>query len=415
MRIIADRLRSGWLGCFGTPVVPRAGKVCMPTITFVARGIGGLEVPEKGRTEYFDKTTPGFGLRVTNAGHRSWICLYRHKGQKRRFTIGTYPQLGLADAREKAKDVLWRAAKGEDPAAEKKRGRQAETFRDLAERYLDEHAKVNKRSWKADRNIILKDLLPRFGFRKAAEISRREIREMLKAIGDRGAPIQANRTLEIVRRAFNWAIAEDLVENNPCDHIPKPSPEKQRTRVLCAGEIRRLWTALDTRPPIFAAAYRLMLTTAQRSVEVLGATHHEIGADGWWTIPAGRVKNKIEHRIWLSEIARRILAEIEPYNKDSSYLLPSRAGGHLRRLHKTHARLCKAIGISDLEIHDLRRTAASHMAAAGISRLTVAKVLNHKEREITAVYDRYGYGPEIRNALEVWGAQLDEILSGAAE
>jgi len=124
----------------------------MPTITFVARGIAGLEAPEQGRTEYFDKTTPGFGLRVTSAGHRSWICLYRHKGEKRRFTIGTYPQLGLADARENAEEVLWRAAKGEDPAAEKKRQRHAETFRDLAERYLDDHAKVNKRSWKADRN-----------------------------------------------------------------------------------------------------------------------------------------------------------------------------------------------------------------------------------------------------------------------
>src|SRR5262249_28659769 len=159
--------------------------------------------------------------------------------------IGTYPQLGLADAREKAREVLWRAAKGEDPAAEKKRGRQAETFRDLAERYLDEHAKANKRSWKADRNILYKDLIPRFGSRKAAEISRREIRDLLHAIAER-APIQANRTLEIVRKLFNWAIGEELIENNPCDHIGKPSPENQRTRVLTSDEIRRLWAALDS-------------------------------------------------------------------------------------------------------------------------------------------------------------------------
>jgi len=384
----------------------------MPTITFVARGIAGLEAPEQGRTEYFDKTIPGFGLRVTSAGHRSWICLYRHKGEKRRFTIGTYPQLGLADAREKAKEVLWRAAKGEDPAAEKKRQRQAETFRDLAERYLDDHAKVNKRSWKADRNVIYKDLIPRFGSRKAAEISRREIRDLLKSIAERGAPIQANRTLEIVRKLFNWAIGEELVENNPCDHIAKPSPENQRTRVLTADEIRRLWTALDARPPIFAAAYRLMLATAQRSIEVLGATHHEISDDGWWTIPPGRVKNKTEHRVWLSEIARREIAAIQPYNRGSLYLLPSRNGGHLRRLHKTHARLCKASEIPDFEIHDLRRTAASYMAATGISRLTVAKVLNHKEATVTAVYDRYGYGPEIRHALDTWGARIEKIVSG---
>lgn len=167
-----------------------------------------------------------------------------------------------------------------------------------------------------------------------------------------------------------------------------------------------------------------MLATAQRSIEVLGACHEEIGADGWWTIPAGRVKNKTEHRVWLNEITRRQLAQIEPHarkivtNLDADgrdtakdWIFPSRDGGHLRYLQKTHGRLCKASDLSDFKIHDLRRTAASYMSAAGINRLTIAKVLNHKEREITAVYNRYGYGPEIRHALDVWGARLEEILS----
>jgi integrase len=387
----------------------------MPTVTLSARGIAGLALPENGRVEYFDESTPNFALRVTASGHRSWICLYRCKGEKRRFTIGSYPQLGLADAREKAKEVLRRAAKGEDPAAEKKRERKAETFRDIAERYLDEHAKAKKRSWKADRNIIDKDLIPRFGSRKAADITRRDIRDMLKAIKDRGAAIQSNRTLEIIRKLFNWAIGEELVENNPCDHVAKLSPENQRTRVLTSDEIRTVWFALDNRPPLVAAAYRLMLVTGQRSIEVLGARHGEIGADGWWTIPAGRVKNKTEHRVWLNEMARSILAKIAPYNGESPYLVPSRDGGHLRFLHKTHGRLCKACGIADFKIHDLRRTAASCMAAAGINRLTVGKILNHKEREITAVYDRYGYGPEIRHALDAWNVRLEEILLGRVQ
>jgi integrase len=384
----------------------------MPTVTFVARGIAGLEVPETGRVEYFDKSTPGFGLRVTSRGHRSWICLYRYKGEKRRYTIGTYPQLGLADAREEAKEVLRRAAMGEDPATEKKRERKAETFRELAMLYLEHHAKANKRTWRADHNIINKDLIPRFGSRKAGEITRREMLDMLKAIKARGAPIQANRTLEIARKLFNWALGEELVEHNPCDHIGKLSPENQRTRVLSPDEIRILWAALDTRSPLVAAAYRLMLATGQRSIEVLGAKREEIGADGWWTIPAGRVKNKTEHRVWLNEPAQRALASIEPDNRDSPYLFPSRDGGHIRWIQKTHGRLRKASGLADFTIHDLRRTAASSMAAAGIGRLTIAKVLNHKEREVTSVYDRYGYGPEIRHALDAWGARIEEIISG---
>jgi len=385
----------------------------MPTVTFTARGITALDIPETGRIEYFDKSTPSFGMRVTSTGHRSWMCLYRYKGEKRRYTIGTYPQLGLADARERAKEILRRAAKGEDPASEKKRERKAETFRELATLYLEHHAKAKKRTWRADHNIVHKDLIPRFGSRKAGEIARRDMLDMLRAIKARGAPIQANRTLEIARKLFNWAIGEELVEHNPCDHIGKLSPENQRTRVLSPEEIRALWAALDTRSPLVAGAYRLLLATGQRSIEVLGAKREEIGADGWWTIPAGRVKNKTEHRVWLNEPARRALAAIEPHNCESPYLFPSRDGGHVRWIQKTHGRLRKASGLSDFTIHDLRRTAASCMAAGGISRLTIAKVLNHKERDITAVYDRYGYGPEIRHALDTWGAQIDEMLSGS--
>jgi integrase len=384
----------------------------MPTITFIARAITGLDIPDKGRIEYFDRATPGFGLRITSGGHRSWICLYRHKGDKRRYTIGTYPQLGLADARERAKEILRRAAKGDDPAAEKKRERRAETFRELVALYLEHHAKAKKRSWRADHNILYRDLIPRFGARKAAEITRRDMLDVLRAIKARGAPIQANRTLEIARKLFNWAIGEELVERNPCDHIGKLSPENQRTRVLTDEEIRILWAVLDTRSPLVAGAYRLLLATGQRSIEVMGARRDEIGDDGWWTIPSGRVKNKTEHRVWLNDIARRALADIEPYNRGSEYLFPSPDGGHVRWVQKTHQRLRQKAKLDDFTIHDIRRTVASLMAAAGVNRLTVGKVLNHKEREITAVYDRYSYAREIRHALDTWSTRLKEILAG---
>jgi integrase len=303
------------------------------------------------------------------------------------------------------------AAKGEDPAAAKKQERKAENLRELATLYLEQHAKIKKRNWRADHNIIHKDLIPHFGSRKPGDITRREMLDVLKAIKSRGAPIQANRTLEVARKLFNWAISEELVEQNPCHNIGKLSPENQRTRVLSNDEIRLLWAALETRSPLVAAAYRLMLSTGQRSIEVLGAKHAEVGADGWWTIPAGRVKNRIEHRVWLNKIARGVLTGIKSHNQNSEYLFPSRQGGHIRWIQKTHGRLRKVSGLSDFTIHDLRRTAASCMAATGINRLIIAKILNHKERHITAVYDRYGYGPEIQCALDTWAERLSEILS----
>jgi integrase len=308
----------------GNAGVTALGRTNMNLMVFIE----ALGIPATGRIEYFDERLPGFALRVTSTGHRSWVCFYRHKGELRRYTIGRFPQVKLAEAKEKAREIQAAARNGEDPAAQRQRERKAETIREIAERYLEEHAKVKKRSWKADRNILQKDLIPRFGTRKAADITRREIRQMLAEIADRGAPIQANRTLEITRKLFNWAIGEELVEDNPCDHIGKPSKENERTRVLNTDEIRTLWSALDARPPLFAAAYRLKLATAQRSIEALGAQRGEIGRDGWWTIPEGRVKNKTEHRVWLNAPARRILARCHEHRTPRSN---ARTGHDARR------------------------------------------------------------------------------------
>lgn len=401
----------------------------MPTITFVARAIGTLGVPDgKEREEYFDKTMPGFGLRVTRSGHRTWIYLYRHKGEPRRYTFRPpYPQLGLAEAKQQARAIRSRVSNGEDPATEKTKERAGETVRDITTLYIDEHAKQAKRTWRADQRILEKDVISRWGSRKATDITRGDVRAMLRAIKQRGAPIQSNRTLEIVRKMFNWAIAEELLENNPCDHVAKLSRENERTRVLSPAEIRTLWTVLDTRrSPLVAAVYRLLLLTGQRSIEVVGAERQEIGTDGWWTIPAGRVKNKQEHRVWLCDTARQILADIEPYReqllagldaktraKARNFIFPSENGGHLRCLQKTHQRLREVSGLTNFKIHDLRRTTGSLMSEMGISRLTISKILNHKESGVTRIYDRYSYAAEIQHALNAWDARLQEILSGS--
>src|SRR5262249_49988496 len=152
---------------------------------------------------FFDEGTKGFGLRVSAAGRMTWIVLYRHLGTKRRMSLGTYPTITLADAREIAEDALRAAAKGKDPAGGKKAARLGDTFGDLAEDYIELYAKVNKRSWKQDRRAIDRDLLPRFKSRKADDIRRRDVKKVLAEIKARGAPILANRTLEFMRKIYN--------------------------------------------------------------------------------------------------------------------------------------------------------------------------------------------------------------------
>ena len=122
----------------------------MPTIRFLVRTIDAIKPPANGRVEYWDADTKGLGLRVAESGRKTWVVMYRHQGRLRRLTLGTYPILSLADVREMAKDELRTAAKGGDPAGAKKVAREAETFKQLADLYIERYAKPNKRSWRKD-------------------------------------------------------------------------------------------------------------------------------------------------------------------------------------------------------------------------------------------------------------------------
>ncbi len=326
--------------------------------------------------------------------------LYERGRHQRAMTLGTYPALSLAEAQEKA-GVAHHTVQyeGADPAAAKKAARAAETFAELAADYIERHAKRQKRSWRKDLLILGKDALPRFGTRKAKDIARRDIIAVLHEIVARGAPIQANRTLEIIRKLFNWAVARDVLAANPCYRVSKPSSENSYDRVLTEQEIGAVWQGLAAEAPLTAAAFKPRLLTAQRGAEVLAMRWNHLSG-GWWTIPAEIAKNGLAHRVPLSAPVLALLDEIRPLGKGSEWVFPGADDdGHRATIHKAHGRIRRRCGVSFVP-HDLRRTAASHMTGMGISRLVVSKVLNHVESGITAVYDQHSYDAEKRAALD---------------
>jgi len=386
----------------------------MVSMKMTARSVEAIRLPAAGQIDYWDADHPGFGLRVSAGGRKAWVAMYRHGNVKRRLTIGTYPALSLAEAREKAA-VAHHAVQysGADPATAKKAERAAETFAELAHDYIELHAKRHKRSWRKDLLILEKDVLSRFGKRKANGITRRDIITMLDEIVSRGAPIQANRTLEIIRKLFNWAVARDILGANPCYRLPKPSSENRSDRVLREEEIRAVWLALAAEALSTAATFKLRLLTAQRGAEVLAMRWDQISS-GWWTIPAEIAKNGLAHRVPLSNPVLSLLDEVRPLGKGSEWVFPSADGeGHRVAIHMAHNRIRHRSGVSFVP-HDLRRTAASHMTSMGVSRLVVSKVLNHVESGVTAVYDRHSYDGEKRAALDAWGRRVEEILSDGA-
>jgi len=379
------------------------------------RSLEAVKPPKSGRVECWDEDVRGLGLRVSASGRKTWVLMYRVRGDKRlrRATLGTYPILTLADARDQARADLRAAAKGRDPASERKAERQAETFGELAEEYIERYAKKRKRSWFKDRQALDRDLLPRFRHRKAAGITRREVITLLEEIADRGAPVGANRTLEIIRRIYNWGIEQEIVTVNPCQRISKPGAERKRDRVLSDDEIRAVWTALEAETPRMRDLFRLRFLTAQRPGEVSRMRWEDIDMDsGWWTIPPEFSKNGLSHRVPLSPPAMETLRQTEGYGNNAGWVVPSPTGkGPLRAVWRAMRNIREQSGV-EFRPHDLRRTAATRMTGdLGIARLTVSKVLGHIETGVIGVYDRATYDREKRQALDAWGRRLEEIIS----
>jgi integrase len=259
------------------------------------------------------------------------------------------------------------------------------------------------------------DAVPEFGAKtKAAEIRRRDVIALLQRKAY-ASPVAANRLLQAVRRVFNWAIEQDLLETSPCLMVKRPSPERSRDRVLDSGEIHVVWERLPNARRMSGAVrvvLRLILITAQRPGEVVGMRWNELDLDkGWWEIPRERTKADRVHRVPLTSLA---VAEVKTRPKGDPWVFPSINEQPLQVHALSHAvrHNLEHFGIPHWTPHDLRRTAASHIAGLGVDRFTLARILNHTDREVTAVYDRYTYDDEKRKALRKWDRALSDIISG---
>jgi integrase len=386
---------------------------------FTDRTIAALR-PRPARYEAWEGG--GFGIRVSPRGGKAWVWVYHFDGKSRRLTLGSYPEIGLADAHVRLADARKQLAQGIDPGeravARRKVERAAETVAELVEEYLEKWARPRKRSATEDERQLRKDVIPAWSTRKAKDITRRDVIALLDRIVDRGSPIAANRALAVIRKLFNWALSRDIVAASPCTAVKAPGKERRRDRVLNADEVVTLWRALDDPEapvsPAIRLALKLQLVTAQRKGEVIAAAWSELDLDERvWTIPAAHSKNAMPHRVPLSPLALAVLSEIGR-DQRSGWLFPSpRTDEPITDEAVNHAmRRCrKLLGTaSDVTPHDLRRTAASHMTSIGISRLVVSKILNHAEPGVTAVYDRHSYDGEKRAALSAWGTRLEEII-----
>lgn len=261
----------------------------------------------------------GLGLWTYPSGRKSWVFTYRFLGKKYRIILGEYPAKSLKRARTELNDQRKLLADGANPKdardAERVaaiRAREAEeqelSVKRLAELYLGLWAKPRKRTWRKDQLMLEKDVIPRWGRRKVKTITLRDVVALLDDIQARGAPIQANRMLALLKKMFNFSIGRGYMTTNPCKGITMPAQETPGQRVLTTDEIKTFWTRLETAgmEDDLKRILKLVLILGQRPGEICGAQWEQISGD-LWTIPGERHKSKRAHAVPLPTLALSIL------------------------------------------------------------------------------------------------------------
>ena len=357
--------------------------------------------PTNGQVDIFDAGYPGFALRVSYGGGKSWVYFYRIGGRLRRRSLGTYPAVTLAEARQLWRDAKHQVSLGRDPGWQRASDL---NFESVAREWL-KRDQADKRSLKEVTRIVEKELIPKWGQRSIRDIRRHDILVLSDRIADRGATTMARRVMAYVHRLFRWAKSRDLIESNPATDLPKPGREVARDRVLTDAELAAVWkAAVEIGWPYGPAAQLLILTGARRA-EIAELKWSEIHGNTI-KLSGARTKNAEPHDMPLSEQALDVLLRM-PRIAGSEYVF----GKPLRSGAWSNAKIkFSAAKIQPWRIHDLRRTVSTGMNELGTEPHIVEAVLGHTVKGVAGVYNRAKYEAAKRAALKAWGAHVMALV-----
>ena len=368
--------------------------------------------------ELRDTTVPGFMCKVTPKGRKVFMLQYRtNSGVRRKPAIGQFGELTVEQARSLAQDWLAEVRRGNDPGYDKAEARKAPIVKELCSRFMRDHSKLHNKpiTQTAYQYHIDNFILPAFGGKKVAEVTRQDITALMKRM--ERTPIQANRTLGCVRKIFNlaelWGYRPD--GSNPCRHVPK-YPEKGSTRLITDEQMASLFAYLDRAEaeglehPIHLLAIRLQFELAARRSEIV-----QLQWD-WLDLANGRV-------VWpdsktgdiskpLSEEARRLLSNAPRYG-DSVYVCPAildpkrpLSGGSY---YEAWRRILARAGVPHVGTHGIRHRVATDIANSGVPVKVGMALTAHKT---VAMFMRYVHAEDdpVRKAAELVATRRKTIV-----
>ena len=405
-----------------------------------AKPIGGK------RTRYRIEGIDGLWLNVGPSGQRTWYVRYQPGGRKgrifRQYTLGDATSVSLKKASDAARRII-NAVKVDDrdPVAERVAKKQeALTFGEVFHDWYERHAKVKLARHETDMSRYRNHLEGEFAKKRLGDLKRIDIARYRDKVAANATPLVSNEVLILINRVLNWALDEGLIEANPAQRLRRVGKKRPRERVLSETNIARFWRALalmDTMTgehmaraekgrmlsPATRSILRLLLLTGQRRSEVVEARKLEFELDGpepVWTIPGARTKNRLLHRLPLCPMAAAEFRKaIAASPEKSPFVFPSPEDPLKRPISaeavtRAMARMVAEMKIPTVSPHDLRRTVGTEMAKLGLPVHVRSLVLNHSpmSRGITdAVYNRYAYDKEKREALKAWEDELKRLLT----
>jgi integrase len=356
-----------------------------------------LSAPASGRIFVYDSTITGLCICLTNTGTKTWYLYRKMNGKPVRLKLGRFPEVTVEAAKNLATEAAGRMAGGEDIQAARAAKRKKEmTWGELFEKYLAEHARIHKKTWREDEANNTRNLKD-WAERPLSSFTRPVIAEKHRQIGATGATTTANRILSLVSKVFSFADEAGLwAERNPCKGIKK-FKEVERDRFVQPNEMPVLLLQIQKYPnPTLRDYFLMCLLTGARRANVFTMKWVDVDLkEGIWRIPDTKSGQAV--RIALAPEAQTILCErkkICEAEGGSEYVFPGRYGkSHLKEPKKAWAKILENSGLKDLKIHDLRRTLGSWQAAAGISLPIIGKSLGHRTTTATAIYARMNLDP----------------------
>lgn len=372
--------------------------------------VAAIKPPKTGQDEHKDSGpgyVQGLRLRVGTSGKKTWIVRARAGEKVINKKLGTYPAMRLGPARKAAETILGAIAKdGTTEAIDR-------TFGAVATAWIDKVAKPKNSSWRLQERRLEMHVLPHWRERKIASIQRSDVRDLLEGVeGD----VLPSRVFAIIKTVFRYAISRDWIDASPVEGVARPATDTSRDRVLSMEEASAVWTAAGLLGFPFGHYLRTLALTAQRRTEVASMRWGDIDLDAaTWIIPASETKSARTHLVPLSGPVVTMLRDLP---RMGEFVFTHDGETHVSGYAKAKSRLDSFITASDAKVvpwrlHDLRRTAATHMVRLGVSEDVVGRVLNHAAKGVTAkVYALHTYAPEKRSALDRWGAELMRVVAG---